>query len=935
MLQKKANSNQRTQATYTIPVVVHIIHNGQPLGTGSHITDAQVLSQIKVLNNDFQRLNSDASQTPSTFQSVAGSMSIEFVLAKQNPLGEPTSGIVRVNGGKSSWNLYEDYEIKSKSYWPAEQYLNIWVTNFPAYLGYAQFPVSNLSGITDSPNDRLTDGVIVHYRAFGSIDDGAFDLESRYNKGRTLTHEMGHYFGLRHIWGDGASCGATDYVSDTPSQIGSTSGCPTHPAVECSSQPKMFQNYLDYSNDQCMNIFTVGQISRMDIVLNNSIRRASLLTSPGALPPGNFVLDLGIIAINTPTTLECSGLHTPTITIRNFGTTVITQANIEFSINGVVQETKLFALNLSTLTQTQVSFNVYTSNPLDSKNYQFKILTANGATDENSSNNISSLSVKTAQQATTPYVETFELSLANWNVVNPDGLTGWTLTTLPNGAGKAVSMNNYSYENEGAIDKLVSPAFDVSSAGGLLLKFKHAHSQYPGVVGDALSVYALTGCTDDLSTATRVFFKEGASLATTTSKESDFIPDPGDWITNYIPLSAFVGSTNLRIAFVSRNGYGNNIYVDNVELLTASIMNLSLQELVEPSVAVCESTVQPKIKVANLGTEIIDGLVVLLTKNGVTQPSQSFTDIISPGETAVLTLNDASLSDGLNSFSITATPNGNADSDQTDNSLSSSITLINNSSRIPARETFDGEFLSWSTINSPTIGWEFKATDHSDFELSAIFEAFDNTNVGQESWLVSPKLDFSKAIEASMFVDFSYGSNSSTEETVIVSASNDCGNTFSKVLFSGSAADLSDNSSSSYWEPSSDEDWTRKYFNLNELVGEQNVLVAIKATSSNGNNLYVDNIEFFENDDPTPPVITKPFQVYTINGQTYLTFNLEQSETVQVQVANIMGSLVADVTQENTLNQTLTFQLGVNPAIYIFKIRIGTELYAVRQYMGN
>jgi hypothetical protein len=406
-----------------------------------NISDAQVLSQIKVLNNDFQRMNSDASQTPAEFLPVAGSMSIEFVLAKQDPFGNATTGINRVNGGKSSWKLYQDTELKSKSYWPTEQYLNIWVTNFPEYLGYTQFPVSNLPGLAGSPDDRLTDGSIVHYRAFGSVDDGAFDLETQYNKGRTLTHELGHFFGLRHIWGDATSCSATDYVADTPPQIGSTFFCPTHPVKECSNLSKMFQNYLDYTDDQCMNIFTVGQVSRMDVVINNSPRRKSLLTSSGIYPPGNYILDLGVLSVQTPTTLECSGTQTPLITIRNFGTTVITQANIELKINGVVFQTKTETLNLNPLSQTQVAFNTYSSNPLDAKTYQFNILNVNGATDDYTSNNSVSLNVKTAANGTTPYIENFESGLTNWAVTNPDALTGWSSVTLPSG-GKAIVMQN-------------------------------------------------------------------------------------------------------------------------------------------------------------------------------------------------------------------------------------------------------------------------------------------------------------------------------------------------------------------------------------------------------------------------------------------------------------------------------------------------------------
>src|SRR6478735_2311170 len=149
--QRRNRSNLRTLAgPYKIPVVVHVIHNGTSIGSGINISDAQIVSQLEVLNADFKRLNSDASNTPAEFLSVAGSLDVEFILAKQSPEGLPTTGIVRVNGNQSSWSVNQDEVLKAVSYWPSEDYLNIWVTNLSGgFLGYAQFPVSNLPGLED------------------------------------------------------------------------------------------------------------------------------------------------------------------------------------------------------------------------------------------------------------------------------------------------------------------------------------------------------------------------------------------------------------------------------------------------------------------------------------------------------------------------------------------------------------------------------------------------------------------------------------------------------------------------------------------------------------------------------------------------------------------------------------------------------------------
>lgn len=265
---------------YKIQVVVHIIHNGESEGQGTNLPEQQILSQVEVLNEDFNRLNADAGNTPAEFQPSAGNMNIEFVLANIDPEGNPTTGINRVKGSRTNWTIANNSELKAQSYWPAENYINIWVCNLVGFFGFTQFPVSSLPGLENSSKNRLTDGIIISYTTFGSSDYGNFNLHPQYNKGRTTTHEMGHFLGLRHIWGDEPGCNGTDYVNDTPPQSEETFGCPSHPQADCPEESpanKMFQNYLDFTDDACMNLFTQNQVGRMMTVLENSPRRASLL----------------------------------------------------------------------------------------------------------------------------------------------------------------------------------------------------------------------------------------------------------------------------------------------------------------------------------------------------------------------------------------------------------------------------------------------------------------------------------------------------------------------------------------------------------------------------------------------------------------------------------------------------------------------------------
>ena len=286
LLQKKVHEREELQKsgrvtleTLTIPIVVHIVHNGEAVGTGRNLSRAQVQAQIETLNEDFRRKTG----TPGFNDDPRGAdVEIEFCLARLNQQGgvmaEP--GINRVNGNRANWSRNDiENVLKPGTIWDPDKYFNVWVLDFDAsalLLGYAQFPsLSTLAGIPDN-SPRNTDGVVVTYRSFGNVLKGNFPImQAPYNQGRTLTHEVGHWLGLRHIWGD-ANCG-NDFVDDTPPQASETRGCQVG-RTSCGAV-NMVQNYMDYSDDACFNIFTRGQKSRMRTVMDVSPRRNSLTSS--------------------------------------------------------------------------------------------------------------------------------------------------------------------------------------------------------------------------------------------------------------------------------------------------------------------------------------------------------------------------------------------------------------------------------------------------------------------------------------------------------------------------------------------------------------------------------------------------------------------------------------------------------------------------------
>ena len=262
----------------TIPVVVHVIFNTD----AQKISQAQVQSQIDVLNRDFgtRYLN----QVPERFRSLAAKADIQFRLAVRDPDGKATTGITYTQTKVGVFSNGDDDAVKSKARgghdpWPRDDYLNLWVCNLEKsddhqpLLGYSSWPLE----------PAAVDGVVILYRVFGT----AGVEKSDYDQGRTATHEVGHWLNLHHLWGDGldnAGCDQDDGVGDTPTQKDKHYDCPNKPVVSCDG-PKgdMFMNYMDYSPDKCMCLFTVGQVRRMQATINTA--RASLRKSEGLAPP--------------------------------------------------------------------------------------------------------------------------------------------------------------------------------------------------------------------------------------------------------------------------------------------------------------------------------------------------------------------------------------------------------------------------------------------------------------------------------------------------------------------------------------------------------------------------------------------------------------------------------------------------------------------------
>lgn len=600
-----------------IPVVVHVLHEG---GT-ENISKAQIESQIDALNEDFQKLNpglSGLSGFP-VFDTLVANCDLEFRLATKDPQGNCTDGIVRIFTPKT--NEAKDWsKFKSTSYWDRSKYYNLWVvksiyndSQWGSILGYAQFPYAfgNVFPLTS------TDGVAVISTSFGRIGT------ANGGTGATTSHETGHWLGLRHIWGDD-SC-ASDGVDDTPIH-----GGPNFSGVGCFPLPKpalcyspvglqgqdsidavfnrdqrgeMWMNFMDYTDDNCLWMFTKGQLAVMNFVFQQYSFRGNLITAENNVNTGT-----DDASFNTP----CAPAPIANFWAHNPSTDL------------------LFSMNLRCAGQdVQFTDGTYNGTPT-SRNWTFEGGTPNTSTATNptvvyntpgvydvslTSANSQGTSTKdwndyihvlpaTADDNNIIYYDDFEYSTSlyeqgKWILVNEGNTTNrWEQYV---GAGYLSSksmvmknMDNIKFET----DALISPSYNLQSFPNDKLYFRYAYAtrtnnpNLASYVGypqeDMLEVYTSTNCGEswtkrnikiDGSTSGNI---TGNRLITAGLYPNGFVPsEPSHWKLAEVDLSAVASNDNVRIMFrwTAGGAYGNDFYLDVVNISNSQAIGVEEQQL--------------------------------------------------------------------------------------------------------------------------------------------------------------------------------------------------------------------------------------------------------------------------------------------------------------------------------------------------------------------
>jgi hypothetical protein len=911
-----------------IPVVVHVLHNGTAVGVDANISDAQILSQIRVLNEDFRRKNADAIRTPEEFLPVAADANIEFVLAKQDPNGLPTTGIVRKQGPKTIYAPEDATLIGQTSQWNPEEYLNMWVVPLVSpFLGYATFPTSNLPGLNFVPSASIRDGITVDYLFFGTGPGTAANTT-----GRTTTHEVGHYLGLRHIWGDGG-CEVDDFVLDTPNQDNPNQTiCNDNPSRFSCGNNNMIQNYMDYTPDRCMNLFTKGQVDRFDVVLANSPRRATLVNSRGTKDPILPTRDVSLSKVVNPADALCQTTVAPQVEIQNVGNEIVSSVRIEFRWNGNLIESKRFTTELRTTEKVTLTFgNLDTRG--EENEFSFTVVQVNDQADLVPSNNTLTSRPLQQGQLTLPYTVSLSTLPATWIIGNPDKSLTWEKTnlTLDGSAQPALFIRHYEYEAQGQLDYFISPQIDLTKYPNAQLVFEVAHGPYNQAgFQDELLVAIAPDCSLDFDIITPPYKKSGTRLQTVDPTVNEFIPTSNSQFrTEIVNLSKFKDLGKVRVALVTKNAFGNNIFLRNIRVVPTEEFKyeLKIDDVVAPSPISAGTHTQEIVRVTNTGNLPISKF--LFSRNTNNTGNRVFLGSITnlpPGQSINLTL-AKSTAIGKNNLKFgVAEPNFDQNIATAPQINWSSIENVGRL-EVPWRQNFNSstELSPWLSINPES--------DQNAWQVTAVTGATGPNNVarlegvsnGNSYWMSTPIFDLSVSRQASVFFDVAAGTvNPGT--TLYLLASTNQGESY-KVIWSEAGTALSTVSTGNA-NPSSAGDYERKYVNLTEYAGEGKkeirLAFALDVFGTQNAPIYLDNLELFLSANPDPVIPAERNTIVYPNPATEfvnVAFNLPKRENVTIQIISSTGALVRELTFPNTLNQTYTFSREMFTAgLYVFKI---------------
>ncbi len=967
------NTPTNVTTVTVVPIVFHIVGTA---ANQSFVTDEQIQRQVDVLNRDFAGKNPDSVKLPPAFKALFGHSEIQFSLAKRTPTNTSTNGIERrvttatfTSGTVSNLKHTATGGLDA---WDGNKYFNVWIGNFTdGLLGIATFPWM-------TPADEQ--GVAIHY---GSIDQpcgspfaGAFD------GGRTLVHETGHYFYLFHIWGDdGGACTGNDFrlqagfnlpancTDDTPNQGNATSGCLSGVVTDaCAATAPgiMYQNYMDYTDDACYGLFTISQNCRAQACLD--LYRASLKTSNGCVPVSAVNNDVRVSEILNPlsrgfacgtTSSYCGTTLTPQVLIVNDGDAPLTSLTFNIKIDGVTVATQNWTGNLAPAAYEYANLTAFTT-PSGAHVLTVKTSNPNGASDGRPNSDSARANYSALGTISLPQAVDFEPAAAafppvNWSVINPDGARTWAKRTSvigPNGISTSCMwIDAANYGTTGAIDIFRSNNIDLAGVDSVKLSWNLSKTYWPGFTTDSLQIVYSEDC--GLTWKNAGYNRGGTTFITAPAQSSDFTPNSASqWISESISLSTCnITAPTIMLGFRFRNGFGNNIFVDNINVtkVIRYQRNASVLAINQPLGTVCGTSIVPAVRLGNSGSDPLTAVTFNYQIDNGTPATLNWTGNLSKCNSVNVTLTSLTTTAGTHVLTVyTTNPNGAADQFTGNDTLRKTF-IVSASVNLPIVEGFENSSfppVNWTVQNPDGLTTWTRSTAAARTGIGALLinnPAFSNgTNTIDQ--LYTPVLLNSTNYD-SVFIswDHSYiagnrfpGSTTFPLDTLEVLITTDCGASF-KSIWKKWGEELQTINDPNFanipaFTPTQQAEWKNTRIYLNPYIGTANFQVYFVAKSNKQNNLWLDNINISSKTLPAR-LKSQGYLVYPnpFNNSFRVHHWIAPADLQGLKVYNSIGELVWEKRYNGNAGTEINIDLSQLAAgVYVLKLNYATKTIVER-----
>ena len=886
-LERAQKEGARAQQTAANPIIIPLVfHLVDDAATIASISDRDILEQVEILNKDYagNKMTQYLNVIPPEIAARVGNIPVKFVLARRDPNGAPTTGIERRANTTPDHVSIKYFSSGGLDAWDSSRYVNIWCGTFTGsdagLLGISTFPFTT---------DEGPQGCVVSIITLPYAGNTSRIYEPLYSEGSTITHEIGHYFYLWHTFGDQDFCNNNDFRiqagwplpagagpegDDTPKSKGTGSdnfvyGNPSMNYSDgCASESfgMMYGSFMNYFDDRALFMFSDGMRKRVEGCIN--LYRPGLLTTDGGTPPSP-VTDAYLVDLSPRGSRERRSFfvnNTPfQAVVRNNGTSILTTVTLNVSMDAAAPVSTVFPLNLPVGSDTTLSLAPIAGS---AGNHTLVIYTSspNGVSDGYLNNDtLNSYINIVGANASLPFSEDFSSTTfppTGWQIWNPNGGASntWTRDGISGATNAGCAFfDNFSINQVGTLDELITPAIDPETNTNIELDFKVAYAAWDSIdvsSWDGLEVY-VSG--DGGKTYNLVYKKTGNQLATapvTTDSFSARTSEPGKWREETIVLSPYVvAGQKLIIKFRNTNANGNNLYLDDINIAaicptcTRDIQVLSIDN---PRGFECTANINPSATIKNKGVETITGFSVAYQIDSGAVQTTTITGVDLPKDATMSVNLPASFNLSIGQHSITVYSFNPVSSVGTGDLVTSNDTLrkgfgIVGTTAAPLSEGFESTTFppaGWVVVNPDgNITWQ-RAAAGNNSGGSAFMNNYNYGFTGRVDDLVTPIVKYSGVDSVSLSFDVAAGYTiGSPTDTLEVLATKDCGNSFTSLYKKwGTTLQTTSGPQSNPFYPSSPSQWRTETIDLTTIAPTGPAQIIFRNTNNNKNNIFIDNV---------------------------------------------------------------------------------------------